>query len=116
MSQSLAGEVEPFGLKVTIVEPTSYATNREHVYAVHANPLPAYDVAGRDALSDGGGRADPGATVAALFRVVDAPNPPLRVLFGEGAIDDLRSEYSRRLALWEEWHDASATAAGDRSA
>ena len=42
-SQSLAAEVKPFGIAVTIVEPTAYSTDWAGPSSVHAEPLPQYD-------------------------------------------------------------------------
>src|ERR1700734_4206105 len=42
-SQSLSQEVAGFGIKVTLIEPTGYATDWSGSSARHATPLPAYD-------------------------------------------------------------------------
>src|SRR3984893_17241405 len=42
-SQSLAQEVAGFGVKVTLIEPTGYATDWAGSSAKHATPLPAYE-------------------------------------------------------------------------
>ncbi len=44
-SQSLAAEVKPHGIKVTIVEPGGFATDWATASAHRATPLPAYDAA-----------------------------------------------------------------------
>jgi hypothetical protein len=52
--------------------------------AVHAEPNPAYDHI-RKALAEQQGAAqfgDPSAVGAALLQIVDAAQPPLRVLLG----------------------------------
>ncbi len=48
-STSLAAEVAPFGIKVTLIEPAGYATDWGGPSSKRATPLPAYDDArGRD--------------------------------------------------------------------
>jgi hypothetical protein len=39
-----------------------------------------------------------------LMRVVDAENPPLRVLLGR-SLNAIRAAYEARLKLWEAWAD-----------
>jgi NAD(P)-dependent dehydrogenase (short-subunit alcohol dehydrogenase family) len=110
MSQSLAAEVLPLGLKVTLIEPTGYATGDGPAYAVEADPIPAYRRTQVESPEDEPARGDPAATVAALFRIVDSQEPPLRVFLGEGPLDELRAEYASRLELWERWNPLSAAA------
>jgi NAD(P)-dependent dehydrogenase (short-subunit alcohol dehydrogenase family) len=43
LSQSLAAEVAGFGISVTLIEPTGYATDWAGSSAKHATPLPAYE-------------------------------------------------------------------------
>lgn len=100
-SESLAQEVAGFGVHVTIVEPTAFATGWAGATA-HASPLPAYD----SLRVNGGGHGgpppeDPAAAAQALLRVVDATEPPLRVIFGTGGVDFVRGVYSRRLEGWQ---------------
>jgi NAD(P)-dependent dehydrogenase (short-subunit alcohol dehydrogenase family) len=115
-TQSLAGEVAGFGIKVTLVEPTGYATDWSGPSAVHADPLPEYDAV-RDRLEQGYGavraqRGDPEATGAAMLDLVDLTEPPLRVFFGTGPLDIMREEYGGRIAEWERWDELSRAAHG----
>jgi hypothetical protein len=55
-------------------------------------------------------QADPTATAEAIFRVVDAEVPPLRVFFGDGPLQMIRDEYAERLTEWEAWNDVAASA------
>ena len=117
-SQSLAAEVAGFGIKVTIVEPGGYATDWGGPSAIRATPLPAYDEA-RAAIAkfrSGNTQGDPDATGAAILKVVDAEEPPLRIFFGSGGLPMTRAEYGRRIELWEKWNDVSVEAQGDLAA
>ncbi len=46
-SQALAGEVAPFGIRVTIVEPAGFATDWGGPSSVHSEPIAAYDAVRR---------------------------------------------------------------------
>ena len=114
LSESLAQEVSQFGVKVTIVEPGSYETDWAGSSAVHAVPLDAYQpmhdqMAARRGQSQGG---DPRAAAQALLRIVDAEQPPLRVLFGAMPVQITKHAYEQRLATWREWEEVSLQAQG----
>ncbi|HEU5158012.1 MAG TPA: oxidoreductase [Streptosporangiaceae bacterium] len=118
LSESLAAEVARFGVHVTLVEPGGYATDWGGSSARHSDPRPAYDAmraetAARRSMSVPG---DPAAAARALLEVVDAEQPPLRVLFGAlfGApVPEMaRAAYDRRLKEWAKWEDLSMRAYG----
>lgn len=117
-SQALAAEVKHLGIKVTIVEPGGFATEWGTTSAHRAAPLAAYDGA-RALLSSVRAASDPGdprATAAALLRIVDAPDPPLRVFFGPAGLPMVKREYAERLATWEAWNDVALAAQGTLTA
>ena len=114
--ESLAAEVKAFGIKVTIIEPGAYATefgSQEslkfaagmNIYADFKN-----DFFGRLRNSE---RGDPNATPGALFKVVDAENPPLRFNLGSHNLPWVRGAYAERLATWEAWNAVSSAAQGE---
>jgi NAD(P)-dependent dehydrogenase (short-subunit alcohol dehydrogenase family) len=117
-SQSLAAEVAPMGIFVTLVEPGGYATDWGGASAIRATPLPAYDAA-RAAIASfrsGNVPGDPDATGAAILKIVDAEKPPLRIFFGSGGLPMTKAEYARRIETWEKWNDLSIAAQGDLAA
>jgi NAD(P)-dependent dehydrogenase (short-subunit alcohol dehydrogenase family) len=117
-SQSLAAEVAEFGIKVTLVEPGGYATEWGGPSAIRARQMPQYDAA-RAAIAAFRGRnvpGDPDATAAAILKVVDAEQPPLRIFFGSGGLPMTRAEYARRMETWEKWNAVSVEAQGDWAA
>ena len=57
-------------------------------------------------------RGDPAATPAALFAVVDAAQPPLRLFLGRHNLPTVRDTYAQRLAVWEEWETVANAAQG----
>jgi NAD(P)-dependent dehydrogenase (short-subunit alcohol dehydrogenase family) len=117
MTEALAQEVAPFGVKVTIIEPGGFRTDWGGSSMQYATQLPAYDflpgrAAGAPRRTSPG---DPVKAAAALMQIVDDPSPPLRVLLGVMAFDLAQEAYHRRLAEWDrtkvlarstEWTDA----------
>jgi NAD(P)-dependent dehydrogenase (short-subunit alcohol dehydrogenase family) len=114
-SQSLAAEVANFGIKVTLIEPGGYATDWGGASAERATPMPAYDGARAAvaAFRSSNVPGDPEATGAAMLKIVDATDPPLRIFFGSSGLPMTRAEYTRRLELWEKWNPVSLEAQGD---
>ncbi len=115
LSQSLAAEVEGFGVKVTLVEPGGFDTDWRNS-AVRAATLPVYDGVRERLFAALGAvasqRGDPKATGAAILEIVDADKPPLRVFFGTTPLAMIKPEYERRLATWEAWNELSRAAQG----
>lgn len=114
--ESLAAEVKAFGIKVTIIEPGAYATE-------FGSPESLKFAAGMDIYKDfkeqffGGlrsmERGNPNATPEAIFKIVDAENPPLRFFLGSHCLPWVRTAYAERLATWEEWETVSNSAQGE---
>jgi len=114
-SQALDAEVHGLGIKVTLVEPTAYATDWSGASSVQAEHLPVYDPVREErakALSTRGRRGDPEATGPAILKIVDADDPPLRIFFGIGPLAMIRDEYARRISTWEQWNDVAELAHG----
>lgn len=113
-SQSLAGEVAHLGIKVTMLEPGPYATGFGDAAAT-AEPLAAYEsvrAANQELFAKPGVLGDPTATIGPLMEVVDAAEPPLRVLFGATPLGRIRDDYADRLATWEKGEDLARRAHG----
>ncbi|PSL43023.1 NADP-dependent 3-hydroxy acid dehydrogenase YdfG [Chitinophaga niastensis] len=114
--ESLAAEVKPFGIKVTIIEPGAYATefgSQESLkFAVGLDIYTDFKtqfVAGLKNTE----RGDPEATPHALFQIVDTGNPPLRFNLGSHNLPLVRAAYAERLATWEAWESVSNAAQGN---
>jgi len=115
-SQSLAQEVASFGVHVTLIEPGSFATDWAGSSSTRSTPLPDYDevhaAADRVRAQRISTPGDPHASASAILKVVDSPNPPLRVFFGELPLTLAKADYESRLKTWEEWQPVSIEAQG----
>jgi NAD(P)-dependent dehydrogenase (short-subunit alcohol dehydrogenase family) len=115
-SQSLAQEVAPFGIHVTLIEPGGFDTDWSGPSSKRSAELPDYDELHRQVDEARKARwakpGDPKASAAAILKVVDAQNPPLRVFFGESPLQTARADYESRLAAWEQWQPVSVEAQG----
>jgi NAD(P)-dependent dehydrogenase (short-subunit alcohol dehydrogenase family) len=117
-STSLAAEVAPFGIKVTLIEPAGYATDWGGPSSMRATPLPAYEGA-RAAVASWRSTnvpGDPEATGPAVLKIVDAKDPPLRVFFGTAGLPLTKAEYAKRIETWEKWNDIAVEAQGNLGA
>lgn len=116
--ESLAAEVKAWGIKVTIIEPGAYATEFGSPESLRFSPaLEHYaqfkaEFFGQLQSME---RGDPRATPEALFNVVDAENPPLRLFLGSHCLPWVRNAYEERLATWEAWKEVSDAAQGNAS-
>jgi NAD(P)-dependent dehydrogenase (short-subunit alcohol dehydrogenase family) len=117
ISESLAQEVAPFGIKVTLVEPGGFATDWAGSSAVHATPQSPYEPM-RQAMAEArrshpsATPGDPAASGPALLTIVDAEQPPLRVFFGTSPTVIVPGLYQSRLDTWEQWKDVAIAAHG----
>ncbi len=94
LSESLAAEVAPFGVKVTLVEPGYFRTNFLESGSLRTpeKQLDAYTLVRESEAVHlqqikGSQPGDPVKAVAAIIAVAAAPNPPLHLLLGQDAYD-----------------------------
>jgi NAD(P)-dependent dehydrogenase (short-subunit alcohol dehydrogenase family) len=103
-AEALAGEVAPFGIGVTIVEPGGARTNFRYGSSVLADRIPAYDAtpaAGiRRILTEQTtqGIGDPALMASAMIESVDQEPAPLRLVLGSDAAQAMETALSARLA------------------
>ncbi len=100
LSEALAKEVEPFGIRVTLVEPGPFRTDwAGRSLRQTRRPLAAYaesagarraQIAGYSGQQPG----DPARAAAAIIDVVAAPKPPLHLVLGRPALDMIRTKLS----------------------
>jgi NAD(P)-dependent dehydrogenase (short-subunit alcohol dehydrogenase family) len=115
-SQSLAQEVKDFGIHVTLIEPGGFSTDWGGSSARHSDRLDAYDAihqASDDRRAANRGRAgDPTASSAAVMKIVDADEPPLRCFFGSAPLAIAEADYASRLETWRAWQPVAELAQG----
>lgn len=104
LSESLAQEVAGFGIHVTLVEPGPVDTEWRGESAVRATPLPAYDAL-RAAAWHPPGSSSPADVARVVLAIVDADEPPLRILVGDLAADAVLPITEERVAAWRRWED-----------
>jgi len=107
--ETLAQEVAPLGIKVTLVEPgglrTDFATrSRRQSVQIIAD----YDATvgqSRRLLADHAGQeaGDPVKAADAILAVADHPHPPLRLLLGEDALTYAEGKLDRQHEEIEAW-------------
>jgi NAD(P)-dependent dehydrogenase (short-subunit alcohol dehydrogenase family) len=114
LSETLASEVKGFGINVTIVEPNGFSTDWGGASAIHSAAMEEY--AGVKQAFQAGLTDDafgvPEATVDAVLKLVDTPQPPLSIFLGKVALPWIKQVYQERLATWEEWQEVAAAAHG----
>jgi NAD(P)-dependent dehydrogenase (short-subunit alcohol dehydrogenase family) len=120
LAESLSDELKAFGVKVLIVEPSSFRTDF-HGRSMHTTPnvIEAYrgSVAGdvNELLQtyNGSERGDPVKGVRAILEALDAPATPLRLAIGADAIAAIESKHSRLLDELAQWKDVGIATAAD---
>jgi NADP-dependent 3-hydroxy acid dehydrogenase YdfG len=92
LSEAMAKEVAPLGIKVTLVEPGAFRTDfNGRSLVTTENLIGDYDQAiggFREWVRDVDGKqpGDPAKAVAAMIQVVESVNPPLRLPLGADAV------------------------------
>ncbi|HEY7384630.1 MAG TPA: oxidoreductase [Beijerinckiaceae bacterium] len=112
MSEALAQEMAPFGIKVTIVEPGSFRTEFRRAGAYAAPMMAAYaDTLGpfRRSLAETDGKqpGNPKLGAAAIVAAVDAPHPPLRLALGEACVAGIETKLASMRAELDLWREVS---------
>jgi NAD(P)-dependent dehydrogenase (short-subunit alcohol dehydrogenase family) len=107
LTDALAGELEPLGIRVTLVEPGPTATAFGANLDV-AGALADYDPTVRE-VQRAIGELPPSAfsaperVAAAVLAAVDADRPPLRLATGSTAVREIRAALRGRLAELDAW-------------
>jgi NAD(P)-dependent dehydrogenase (short-subunit alcohol dehydrogenase family) len=111
-SETLAKEVAPFGVKVTIVEPGGFRTDFAGASTTLREGRPEYDATvGKTARFqreyNGKQPGDPARAAAALLRLASEENPPLRIVLGSDAYSAAEKNDLEKIALAREWKGLS---------
>ncbi|KGQ70047.1 short-chain dehydrogenase/reductase [Chelonobacter oris] len=114
MVEALAAEVAQFGIRTTLIEPGGYATDFLSGTSLKTAPaLAAYDPLRAElaTMLTADRLGIPQASAAAILQVVDAPNPPLRLILGD-LLPLVKDVYAKRIETWEAWDNVSRAALG----
>jgi NAD(P)-dependent dehydrogenase (short-subunit alcohol dehydrogenase family) len=118
LSEALADEVAPRGVRVLIVEPGAFRTELMGSRMHRSRELPAYaETSGRTraaaAAADGTQPGDPRKAAAAILAALDSPDAPLHLALGADAVEAIRAAQDRRRADLDAWEQASRETAFD---
>ncbi|MEM6840323.1 MAG: oxidoreductase [Cyanobacteria bacterium P01_C01_bin.120] len=110
VSEALRGEVAPFGINVTLVEPGPFRTEfiGRSLDRVEA-PMAVYEPTVGKFLNflnqiEGQQPGDPAKAANAIIHMVEAENPPLRLVLGKYAYSKFRqkiADLTQELDAWE---------------
>ncbi|MBX5205718.1 oxidoreductase [Rhizobium sp. NZLR1] len=113
LSESMAAELEPFGITVTIVEPGFFRTDFLADTSLAVSPTSIADYEGTPAGNMRNFAADanhaqpgnPAKLAAGIMTMVNSANPPLRMPFGSdtvAVIEEQHASVEKELAVWRE--------------
>jgi NAD(P)-dependent dehydrogenase (short-subunit alcohol dehydrogenase family) len=116
LSQALAKEVAPLGIRVTLIEPGPFRTDFQgRSIKLPKMPIDAYaQTAGarRAQLRESSGKqaGDPGRAADAIIKVVESPHPPLHLVLGKIGLERVREKLSDQLHSIAEWEPLTLSA------
>lgn len=114
MSEGLAAELKPLGIRVMIVEPGAFRT---HFYdsSLKGADMTIGDYADtawkrspQNAVNQGNQPGDPDKAGDVLIDVLESENPPQRLLLGSDAVKAVKATLEARLAELSQWAEVSA--------
>lgn len=116
MSEALAGEISPLGIRLTIVQPgpfrTKFAANGFGLAERKIDDYQATVGVFRERIKgvDGKQEGDPHKAAQAIIQVVNAENPPLRLPLGKIAIGTITSKLESVKKDLDAWSEVAASA------
>ena len=116
LSESLAKETAPLGIKVTIVAPSGFRTDwagrsaknsqvviDDYAATAHANKNTIRGYSGHQP-------GDPVRAAKAIIKAVESPEPPLRLLLGKGALRGARAKLDQLKKDFDNWEETTVNA------
>jgi NAD(P)-dependent dehydrogenase (short-subunit alcohol dehydrogenase family) len=120
--ESLAPEVEPFGIHTTVVNPGFFRTELLTKESTNYAPASIEDYAERNAAMrelyesmDGKQPGDPAKLAQALLTIVDQEQPPFRFIAGADAIAQAEAKLAERQQQIDAYRDLSTSLALDEA-
>ncbi len=116
LSDALAKEVEPLGIRVTAIEPGPFRTDwagRSLRQAKH--PIAAYAdtaAARRAQITSYSGKqaGDPVRAAEAIIKVVESDDPPHNLILGKNGLDRVRAKLAALMQSIDDWEDVTLSA------
>jgi len=113
LSEALAKETAPLGIKTTIIAPSGFRTDwagrsaknsriviKDYETTAHANQNTIRGYSGNQP-------GDPTLAAKAIIKVVESPNPPLRLLLGKGALKGARAKLDQLKKDYDDWEETT---------
>jgi NAD(P)-dependent dehydrogenase (short-subunit alcohol dehydrogenase family) len=120
--ESLAAEVEPFGIHTTVVNPGFFRTELLTKESTNYAPASIEDYADRNAAirelyesTNGKQPGDPAKLAQALLTIVDQEQPPFRFIAGADAIEQAEAKLAERQQQIDAYRDLSTSLALDET-
>lgn len=112
LSEALAAEAKPFGIKVTVVAPGMFRTNfmNEGALAVAKQTVTAYGVMEHKKMLDsynGHQPGDPKKLAAVLINITELDQPPVHLLLGPDSYHSVLEQRVKEAVELEQWKQLS---------
>ena len=116
LSEALAKEVEPLGIRVTSIEPGPFRTDwagrslkqPQRSIEAYANTSGARraEITGRSGKQPG----DPVRAADAIIKVVESPTPPVNLILGRNGLERVRAKFADFISSIDEWEAVTLSA------
>lgn len=113
LSEALAKEVAPLGIRVTVIEPGPFRTDWSgRSLKQPRTAMPAYaptagarraEIAGNYGKQPG----DPVRAADAIMQVVESPKPPMNLILGKNGLDRVRAKLKDFMRSIDEWESVT---------
>ncbi|MFP7494731.1 oxidoreductase [Terribacillus saccharophilus] len=113
LSESLAQELEPFGIKVTIIEPGAFRTDWAGRSMKYADTfMPEYSTSSMKEMMEnfvGHQTGDPSLAAKAIIQITNHSNPPLRLPLGSDTLDIIQNKLEGQLKDLKTWESITSS-------